>query len=538
MALPPLAPPCGRSVFAGRSLRVVDNCSTDRFIPYNEITKDKIADCPILADIRSLDPTLYLATYSGFPGLVKGCGYGSGMLVFSENMKYYTRVSDARVAGNKIKFEYGSNEIKENRADCWEFCVKRERVNIIVPIVRNEVVNYEFKLSRPEDKHCPICYEDLSGNVVQCTKGHQTCLKCFNLLPTIGAGQTIKKCVLCNESGYTIDEYKKVEQMNGAIVEGPAFFSISLDGANSYREFCNNEALFMGMIKNFVDINNLDLFPKMLLSSLYNYYMNHGGVAGAERIAGAAVGPTGIGAAVEGQELGAAALQPCGHLHLAVAHGEMHQGTAGKGEQRLGRLAGGPGVAVGLVLPHRIGDRLGVVGLELHGGHRDAIEHQHQIEAVLVAGGVAHLPHHPQAVGVVAGQDRRIETKGRLELGELEGLGQAEHLHAVAQQIEGAELIKLAPHPLQQRGAGLGAVIFLQHLPGIGLGLLHPGDQIGRVEGELAVVGVGAAFLVDPAVEAEVLANLALEGDFVVEAHRLSSCTMATFWGAVYADKA
>ena len=54
------------------------------------------------------------------------------------------------------------------------------------------------------------------------------------------------------------------------------------------------------------------------------------GVAGAERIAGAAVGPTGIGAAVEGQELGAAALQPGGHLHLAVAHGEVHQGAAGE----------------------------------------------------------------------------------------------------------------------------------------------------------------------------------------------------------------
>jgi hypothetical protein len=71
-------------------------------------------------------------------------------------------------------------------------------------------------------------------------------------------------------------------------------------------------------------------------------------------------------------------------------------------------------------------------------------------------------------------------------------------------------------------------VVVLQHLPGFRLGLLHPGDQIGRVERQLAVVGVGTAFLVDPAVGAEVLADLALKSNFVVEAHRLSSCAMAT----------
>lgn len=66
-------------------------------------------------------------------------------------------------------------------------------------------------------------------------------------------------------------------------------------------------------------------------------------------------------------------------------------------------------------------------------------------------------------------------------MGKPEGLGQAQHLDAVAQQIEGAHVIKLAPNPLQQRGFRLGTVVFLQHLPGIGLGLLHPGDQIRRV---------------------------------------------------------
>ena len=146
-------------------------------------------------------------------------------------------------------------------------------------------------------------------------------------------------------------------------------------------------------------------------------------MAGDHRVAGAAVGPTGVAALVEGQELGAGAFQPGRHLHLAVADGEMHQGAAGEGEQRLGSLAGGPGVAIGFVLPHRIRDRLGVVGLELTGGHRDAVEKQHQIKAVLVARRITHLPHHPQPIGVVAGQDCRIEPEGRLEFGEFERLG-------------------------------------------------------------------------------------------------------------------
>jgi hypothetical protein len=74
----------------------------------------------------------------------------------------------------------------------------------------------------------------------------------------------------------------------------------------------------------------------------------------------------------------------------------------------------------------------------------------------------------------------------------------------------------------QQRCFRLGTVVLLQHLPGLGLGLLHPGDQIRRVEGKLAVVGSSAAFLLKPAVGAEVLADLALESDFVVKAHGLS----------------
>ncbi len=200
----------------------------------------------------------------------------------------------------------------------------------------------------------------------------------------------------------------------------------------------------------------------------------------------------------------------------------MHQGAAGEGEERFGGLAGGAWVAIGFVLPDRIGNVLGVIGLELGGGNRNAVEEEHQIESVLVMQRITHLPHHAQAVGVVAGQDGGVEPEGGFELRQLEGLGQAEHFHTLAEQIEGAELIELAPYPLQQGVGRLGAVVFLQHLPGFWLGVLHPGDQIRWIERKGAVIGSGAALLVEPAVGAEMLADLALEGDLVLQAHGLS----------------
>ena len=54
------------------------------------------------------------------------------------------------------------------------------------------------------------------------------------------------------------------------------------------------------------------------------------------------------------------------------------------------------------------------------------------------------------------------------------------------------------------------------------------GDQIGRVERELSAVGSGAALFVVPAVGAEVLADLLLEGDLVVEAHGLRCSRIAS----------
>jgi len=261
-----------------------------------------------------------------------------------------------------------------------------------------------------------------------------------------------------------------------------------------------------------------DLQPGVALPHLLPEVAGAVAALGVEGVAGAAVV-----APVEGQEGGGGALQLGGHAHLAGAHGEMHQGAAGKGEQRFGELPLGPGVAIEAVLVDCVVDRLGEVGLEFGSGHRQAIEEQHQVDAVLVAGGVAELAHHPQAVGGVAAEDLGVEGEGRPELGQLQRPLEAEQVDAVAEHVEGAALIELGPQAVQQGVGGAAAMVLLQSFPGFRLALLDPGQQIGGEEGAGAVVGLVVAFGVEPAVGGQVLGDLGFEVDFVVEGHAVAS---------------
>jgi len=239
----------------------------------NEITRQQIADCSVLGEIASLDATKYLAEYMGMPGLVKGVsGWGSGMLVFSENLKHFTRVCESRVAGNKIKFNYGSEEIKENRSACWQFCVKKQRIQVITRAHREDTIEYPFELLRPDDKNCPICLDPLAGNVVNCNNKHQTCLKCFNLQST---HHGVKKCVQCNTPTYSRAEYDRVDRMNGSLTREAPYFYLTLNAGNSFKSYMYNEALFLGMLKHQVRYNHMDNFRSMLISSFYNYYLSH-----------------------------------------------------------------------------------------------------------------------------------------------------------------------------------------------------------------------------------------------------------------------
>ena len=262
------------SVFSARGrLRILEYNDENRFIPSNELTRQQIADCSALGDVYASEVHLYIAEYGGIPGIVKGVlPFSSGMTVFSENLKYMTVVCSARVSGNKIKFNYGAEERKEERSDCWEFCVKRHRIKVITEVEKLNGIEYPLVLTR-EETECPVCKEDLSGNVVTCNEKHQVCLPCFNLLPV---SQGVKKCPLCNVVNYSIDEYQKVERMNGQEIQSVPYLYLDLkSGSNSFKDYMYNEALFLHMIKNELKCNNMDIYRNMLMSSLHNYYFNH-----------------------------------------------------------------------------------------------------------------------------------------------------------------------------------------------------------------------------------------------------------------------
>ena len=126
-----------------------------------------------------------------------------------------------------------------------------------------------------------------------------------------------------------------------------------------------------------------------------------------------------------------------------------------KGQQRLGGLALGVRQAVEAVLVDRVADALREVGLQLHRRDRHAVEEQHKVDAVLVVQRIAHLPHDPQAVGGVAGEDVGVDRQRRLELRQLQRLLEPEQLDAVPQHVERAALVELIAQAGEQRFGGV-----------------------------------------------------------------------------------
>ena len=237
-----------------------------------------------------------------------------------------------------------------------------------------------------------------------------------------------------------------------------------------------------------------------------------GGDAGIGWIADAA----GV-ALVERQERGIQPGQARRHRGFGIAHREVHQSTAGEGEQRLRRIPGlEHRLAVGLVLVNRVLQALRVVALEFAGGHRNAVNEQHQVDAVFVVHRVMHLPHHPQPVGRVPRQQIGIHPQRRLELAHVDRLLQPQHVETAAQHRQRALAIQRLAQALRHRLACRRAVAVFDHLPGLRLAGLDPGNHILGKQGERAIVAGVVAGVVEPAGSGEVRANLVFEVDFLV----------------------
>ncbi|OIQ64516.1 hypothetical protein GALL_539340 [mine drainage metagenome] len=115
-------------------------------------------------------------------------------------------------------------------------------------------------------------------------------------------------------------------------------------------------------------------------------------VCGCWRIAGTGAAEVVRPAQIERQEEGLVAIELGGHEHFVGGHGEVHQGAGLELEQGFGLAALGVlRVPVLLVLLDGVGDVLGQVGLELSGGDRQAVDEQHEVDAVFVMQAVVQL---------------------------------------------------------------------------------------------------------------------------------------------------
>ena len=200
-------------------------------------------------------------------------------------------------------------------------------------------------------------------------------------------------------------------------------------------------------------------------------------------------------APVEGQENRVGAGQLGAHHHFRLTDGEMHQCPAGEGQQWFDVTTFRLRMTVETVLVDGIADALGEVGFEFGRGHGHAIDEQHQVHRLVgVVERVMHLAHHAQAIGFIGRLNGRVEAERRLELHQGQRLLETDHLDTPAQHFQRALFVEAFAHPLGQHPGQAGAVGFGQRLPGIRLGGLYPGEQVGQEQGVLAVVMGGIAF--------------------------------------------
>ncbi len=158
-------------------------------------------------------------------------------------------------------------------------------------------------------------------------------------------------------------------------------------------------------------------------------------IAGAIAIGVGGIACTLIVAQVEGQKARDCAFELGCHVDFVAADGKVHQRTTVEGEQWF-FLAGGWvfGQAVILILANGVVYRLREISLELKCGDGNAVDKEHEVDAVLVVQAIVYLAHHSTAHLCIALRELWIETVAGFELAK--GETSVAILEAVAQERE------------------------------------------------------------------------------------------------------
>ena len=263
--------PCRPVPSSSASIRVVEPDGHDNFRRYDSFTSQQLQENRNLALLTNQDPIFYLSHYGGYPGLIRGATWASGILVVSSNFRHVTEVCSSRVQGNKIKFGHGSEMFMEERASVWEWCVLREKIELVKRFRQVVPVIPPLVLERETETDCQVCYEPLTGLNVKCANRHQICVACFRLLAT----DNRKKCPSCNIPNYPGEAYELANNQMTTRREINRFFRFTLTGGNSGHDFKLNEAHFMGAVRYMVLSSAMSAFETMFYSSFFNFWYLH-----------------------------------------------------------------------------------------------------------------------------------------------------------------------------------------------------------------------------------------------------------------------
>ena len=177
-----------------------------------------------------------------------------------------------------------------------------------------------------------------------------------------------------------------------------------------------------------------------------------------------------------------------GHEHLFRVHGKVGE-TAPVAEEGLAR------VPVEFVLADGVLHVLSVEGvLEFRREDGDAVEEEGEVDALFVLLAEAELADHREEVGPVQALQFLVEPARRPEVREAELAARV--LDAVAQHVERSPAGDLAREPAQEARLHVGAVVLREFRPLFRLGGQQEVENVGSNQAELAVVVLGAAFLV------------------------------------------
>ena len=231
--------------------------------------------------------------------------------------------------------------------------------------------------------------------------------------------------------------------------------------------------------------------------------------------------PGAVAALVKGQEVGLRALQPGGHIDVGEIHGKVYQHPVFKLED--GVLP----CPVEAVLLHGVGGVLsGELAFQLHGHHRDSVEKEDDVDAVLVAQGVVELPGAVEDVGGIEGLAGFVD--GGLRLPEYSPELDPPIGKALAQHFQETHQLYFPAKAVDELPLAVGAVDFCKPLPLLGLTGADEGEEGAGVQRLFPVKGGRVALLI-AAVCSEIFLNILLEAFFfVVEVRHFITSKLAT----------